>query len=77
MVPMPVALYHPSLPMSICILRSFSSKSLKKSLSHVMWKESPLSKYHIDPSALDAMHAIKEIQVQIVRQGPVKNQISI
>jgi hypothetical protein len=25
-----------------------------------MWKEVPLSKYHTDPDALDAMHVIKE-----------------
>jgi hypothetical protein len=38
---------------------SFSSKSMKESLSPVMWNEYPLYKYHTDPNALESMHAIK------------------
>jgi hypothetical protein len=53
------------------------SKSLKNSLSLVMWKEAPLSKYQIDPNVLESMHVIKENIEHTVEISKLSTGISV
>ena len=41
-------------------LEIFYSKLEKSSLFPIIWKDAPISKYHLDPNSLDTMHVINE-----------------